>query len=77
MSYILFNSTYNNNTFKSITIIATKVLITLGTKTIITLINNKKIIIIKIIILRTIIISSLLFSINKLSKLIASTKEEE
>jgi hypothetical protein len=64
MSYILFNSTYSSNTFKSIIIAVTKVLIALNTETAIILINSKKIIIIKIIIFRTGILSSLLFGIN-------------
>ena len=77
ISYVLFKPTYNSNTFKSIIIIAINVLIALSTKTIITLINSKEIIIIKVIILRISIISSLLFSINKPSRLIASAKEKE
>lgn len=61
---MFFNSIYNNNIFKSIIIIVTKVFITSNIKTTITFINNKDIIIIKIIISRTSIIFSFLFSIN-------------
>jgi hypothetical protein len=64
MSHILFNPTSSSNAFKSIIITATKVLIVLGTETVITLINGKEIIVIKIIIIRTGILSSLLFGIN-------------
>jgi hypothetical protein len=64
ISNILFKPTYNSDAFKSIVVAATKVLIIISTKTVITLINSKEIVVIKIIILRTGILSSLLFSIN-------------
>jgi hypothetical protein len=64
MSNTLFKPTYSSDAFKSIVVAATKVLITLGTKTVITLINGKEIVVIKIIVLRTGILSSLLFSID-------------
>ena len=64
MSYILFNPISSSDAFKSIIVTATKVLIILGTKTVITLINSKEIVVIKIIVLRTGILSSLLFSID-------------
>jgi len=64
MSYVFFNPTSSSDAFKSIVVTATKVLIILSTKTVITLINSKEIIVIKIIVVKTGILSSLLFSID-------------
>jgi hypothetical protein len=67
VSNILFSPIYNNNALKNIIVAATEVLITLGTKTVITFINSKNIIIInnfKIIVIRINIVFSFLFCID-------------